>query len=214
MRLRYPKRARAGIADIYKYIAQHNRRAATAVVKRSIACSVVLVSAFPYVAILQAEEAPKKEVAAEEIARNYSRLRLMTPVPVTVDPIVAASCVGPLPVEQRRNLYGPHSDAVVNMYMNDLAADAFISRERSPGKPLEFPAGSVIVKEKLADFQGVGGMIKRSPGYDSAHNDWEYFYFDDPAKMEKGPITTCVQCHSRVDQRDYVFGSWYQPAVK
>ena len=52
-------------------------------------------------------------------------------------------------------------------------------------------------------------MIKRSPGYDPANNDWEYFYFEKPASIEKGAITACVQCHARASQDDYVFGGWY-----
>lgn len=180
--------------------------------KRSIVFSVALLSAVLQAATLNAEDTARKEVVVEEIARNFSQLRLMTPNPVMVDPTVAASCVGPSPAEQ----FGPHFDrfnAAVKMYMNDLAASAFMSRELS-GKLFQFPVGSVIVKEKLADFRGVGGMIKRRPGFDSAHNDWEYFYVEDPAKIEKGAIASCVQCHSRVDQKDYVFGSWYQPPVK
>ncbi len=100
--------------------------------------------------------------------------------------------------------------------MNDLAAGAF----RKSSTP--FPVGAIIVKEKSglnfnADggsaaedrtHDGVGGMIKRPPGFDAAHGDWEYFYFEDPSKIESGKIASCVGCHTGAAQRDYVFGDW------
>jgi hypothetical protein len=55
---------------------------------------------------------------------------------------------------------------------------------------------------------GVGGMIKRGAGYDSAHGDWEYFYFEDARKIESGRISSCVQCHTGAANKDYVFGGW------
>ncbi|MDB6068335.1 MAG: hypothetical protein JWR26_4543 [Pedosphaera sp.] len=55
---------------------------------------------------------------------------------------------------------------------------------------------------------GVGGMVKRAPGYDPAHGDWEYFYFDDAAKIQSGRIASCVGCHETAKGKDYVFGTW------
>jgi hypothetical protein len=60
---------------------------------------------------------------------------------------------------------------------------------------------------------GVGGMVKRPPGYDPEHGDWEYFYFEDPAKIESGKIGSCVACHAGAGQ-DHVFGSWARKNVK
>jgi hypothetical protein len=55
---------------------------------------------------------------------------------------------------------------------------------------------------------GVGGMVKRAAGFDPAHGDWEYFYFEDPAHIESGAIATCTGCHASARATDYVFGSW------
>jgi hypothetical protein len=98
--------------------------------------------------------------------------------------------------------------------MNDFATGAFTNQAR------QFPAGAVVVKQKYVSRyhfldqekygrakNGVGGMIKRSPGFDPAHGDWEYFYFDDLKKIESGRISSCVNCHESAKQ-DYVFGGW------
>ena len=98
--------------------------------------------------------------------------------------------------------------------MNDIAASAFAT------KPYDFPVGSVIVKDKSAKNvhtkngkfiktdDGVGGMIKRDSGYDPKHGDWEYFYFTDINKIESGKIKSCVDCHSKASNSDYVYGHW------
>jgi hypothetical protein len=51
-------------------------------------------------------------------------------------------------------------------------------------------------------------MIKRPSGYDPSHGNWEYFYFENPSKIESGKITSCVQCHAGAADRDFVFGTW------
>jgi hypothetical protein len=89
---------------------------------------------------------------------------------------------------------------------------------------LVYPVGAVIVKEKQrlepdgggqvtgqegsVASDGVGGMIKRLAGYDPEHGDWEYFYFEDPTKVEQGKIASCVECHRGAAATDYVFGGW------
>jgi hypothetical protein len=57
---------------------------------------------------------------------------------------------------------------------------------------------------------GVGGMVKRSAGYDPTHGDWEYFYFEDPKKIESGRIASCVQCHSSAKDKD----TYSEPGVR
>lgn len=90
--------------------------------------------------------------------------------------------------------------------MNDLAATAFRSGSNA------YPVGAVVVKQKHKhygkDVSGVGGMVKRSTGYDPQHGDWEYFYFEDPQKIESGRLASCVQCHDAAKQGDHVFGTW------
>lgn len=153
-----------------------------------------------------------------DVAANYRKLKLMTPQQVFVDRDLALLCRGATQeeVEARRKISGPHANTAVKIYMNDLAAGTF-------GKPKpSYPAGSIIVKEKnalgylsatrpdvmVSANDGVGGMIKRPAGFDPPHGDWEYFYFEDPGKIQRGKIASCVQCHSGAAAKDYVFGKW------
>jgi len=162
------------------------------------------------------DEPASTEVA--DIAKAYTHLQLMTKKPVHVDLRLAMLCRGVMQseVEQARKRSGPHAHTAVSIYMNRLAANAF--RRSSPA----YPVGSVIVKEKkglgywsdgdepvpIEARHGVGGMIKRPRGFDSAHGDWEYFYFEDAGAIESGKITSCVRCHSGASSSDYVFGGW------
>ena len=57
-----------------------------------------------------------------------------------------------------------------------------------------------------------GGMIKRAPGYDPEHGDWEYFFFEDIAKIEHGKIASCVNCHHGAKDKDHVFKAWATPS--
>jgi hypothetical protein len=153
-----------------------------------------------------------------EVARTYQSLRKMTPERVYVNPELAMLCRGATlaDVESARKTFGPHANTAVNIYMNDLAAGVF-----GTPNPI-YPVGSIIVKEKMEQGywsttqpgtmttpnDGVGGMIKRSPGFDPTHGNWEYFYFEDPAKVETGKMASCIQCHSSAAGEDYIFGTW------
>ena len=153
-----------------------------------------------------------------QVAATYRTLRAMTKEPVFVDPGLAMLCRGATQaeVESARKISGPHAHTAVSIFMNDVAADAFGMTNA------KYPVGSIIVKEKKAlgywsttqpeemakANDGVGGMIKRPPGYDPAHGDWEYFYFEDANKVESGKMNSCIQCHSGAADKDYVFGGW------
>ena len=143
-----------------------------------------------------------RDPTISEIGRGYKSLRLMTPQPVEVGAAFTVTCIGPSPqqADQSRKTYGIHDGTKINIFMNDRAAATFATSKRS------YPIGSIIVKEK--QLLGVGGMIKRFPGYDSEHGDWEYFYFENPAKIESGKISSCINCHAGAAGTDHVFGSW------
>ncbi|QOV90936.1 cytochrome P460 family protein [Humisphaera borealis] len=160
-------------------------------------------------------------VTASELLTTYPKLRLLTPEPVYVNLELARLCRGANEADLRsaRKTAGPHAHSTIRIYMNALAADAF------PRSKNAYPVGSVIVKEKsplwytdASDKQitlpaGVGGMIKRAPGYDPKYGDWEYFYAEENAKTEVGRIDSCRDCHSGASSRDYVFGQWASPAA-
>lgn len=160
-----------------------------------------------------------QEVKVSDVARDYAKLTAMTPKPVFVNPELAMLCRGASQkeVEEAAKTLGPHAHTSVRIFMNEQAADAFKQKLQS------YPIGSIVVKEKQGlqywgasgwrekgskTHSGVGGMIKRGKGFDPDHGDWEYFYFEEPAKVESGKIASCVQCHAGAAEKDYVFGNW------
>jgi hypothetical protein len=164
-----------------------------------------------------------QEVKVQDVARDYAKLTSMTPKPVFVNPELAMLCRGASQkeVETAAKTLGPHAHTSVRIFMNDQAAEAF--KQKSP----TYPVGSIVVKEKQGlqywgpngfrdktskTHSGVGGMIKRAKGYDPDHGDWEYFYFEDAAKIESGKIASCVQCHAGAAEKDYIFGNWAKAA--
>jgi hypothetical protein len=152
-----------------------------------------------------------------EIVRDYHEYRKVTPEPVTVNFELSLLCRGVYKhdiVEARRKT-GPHAYSSVLIYMNEPGASAF--KEKSG----RYPVGAVVIKEKarlaywvgrerdvVREPDGVGGMVKRAPGYNPEHGDWEYFYFEDPKQIESGRIESCVNCHAAAKDRDFVFGDW------
>lgn len=156
-------------------------------------------------------------LSVSEVAVTFTNYDRITKDVVFVNPELAMLCrgVSKEQVDAARIKFGPHANTGILIYMNKLAAGAFITNAGA------FPIGAVIVKQKtIYDYTntdgkrvheadtGVGGMVKRPVGYDPTHGDWEYFYFENPAKIESGRILTCVQCHSSAKDKDYVFGTW------
>jgi hypothetical protein len=155
-----------------------------------------------------------------DIAVGYTNFHKITDRVVFVNLKLAMLCRGASQkeVEAARTRFGPHANTGILIYMNKLAADAFATNTTP------FPVGAVVVKQKAISGytdqsgkrvhdgdHGVGGMVKRPAGYDSKHGDWEYFYFEDAAKVESGRIPSCIQCHDSAKAKDYVFGTWWIP---
>lgn len=96
--------------------------------------------------------------------------------------------------------------------MNDIA------RSTVPeSRPLIYPEGAVIVREKLKTEAGapelLTAMIKRKKGFNPEANDWEFLLVSGNAtkirKREK--IGDCLDCHGSVAPKDFVFDN-YLPA--
>ncbi len=177
-----------------------------------VAAGLIGCSRIPAPAVADAQRPTVAAIAAE-----YPSYRKMTDADVFVNPELAMLCIGASQehVEAARKTKGPHAHSAIRVYMNDSAAKAFATGGA-------YAPGSVIVKQKRllstrsgrssepgrAAENGAGGMVKRSPGFDPAHGDWEYFYFDDAARIESGRMTSCIACHETAKHTDYVFGSW------
>ncbi len=152
-----------------------------------------------------------------EIAKSYRAYQNLTPDLTFVNPELAMLCRGAnqQEVETAQKTKGPHANTAIRIFMNESAARTFAAGRGA------YDPGAVIVKEKMPlgysdtagrkrvrPNEGVGGMVKRAPGFDPEHGDWEYFYFEDPAKIETGAIASCVKCHAGAKAKDHVFGTW------
>ena len=96
--------------------------------------------------------------------------------------------------------------------MNDIA------RATLPeSRPLNYPEGAVIVREKLKTEAGapevLTAMIKRKKGFNPEANDWEFLLISgDATKIKKREKTgACLSCHESVNAKDFVFDN-YLPA--
>jgi hypothetical protein len=148
-------------------------------------------------------------VTKDSVSTFYRKFQRLTKKPHYVSPGIAFSCAGPTKEELQKETArtGPHFDTMVHLYVNPAAADSITAKEA------EFPAGSVIVKEKI-DFNkkitGIGGMIKRAKGYDPANGDWEFFYYMPGGEFFTGKLANCIDCHNS-GTRDHVFSVWDLP---
>lgn len=154
--------------------------------------------------LLGSASAERAEISAESVQTFYKSFIRLTEEPREVSVRLAALCVTPGPdqVREEEERAGPHAMASVHVYASGVAAGEFEKKER------QFPAGSVVVKEKLdADLSvvGIGGMQKMEPGYDSEGGDWQYFHFSESAGFSSGRITTCRSCHARAKSSDFVY---------
>ena len=157
----------------------------------SLVCLCSLVS-------LLAGDPPANVTVTKETAFTFYRdFKRLTQEPHRVAEMIISGCSS-----------GPWSHAKgtrgIHVYVNPLADDAVIEKRKV------FPAGAVIVKEKLGDdgaVTGVGGMIKRTAGFDPKNGDWEYFY-SEKVGFSTGRLQHCADCHSVAKETDYVFRAW------
>ncbi len=154
---------------------------------------------------IRAEDQADTLAITEQTALSfYKSLELLTPSPLVVSARLAGQCMTPTAAQLAADeqQFGPHSDAFINLYVNALAKRA-IEQDEGP-----FPTGALIVKEKLKrgdSLNGVGGMVKRAPGFDPANGDWEYFYAGQSGGFASGRLSNCVSCHAQAKSKDYVF---------
>lgn len=146
-------------------------------------------------------------------AIHYSKWTALTPKPVAVHQDLFRRCErSPATQKRIKDLQkrdGPHFVPAIKLFANPEAEKALKDDPKAT-----LPVGGTIVKEKLDDsvkaakLLAYGAMIKREPGYDPEHGDWEYVYADlsgAKPKIERGKIATCIQCHSIAKDRDYLY---------
>lgn len=168
---------------------------------------------------VRADAAP---LQAAHVAQHFRELTLVTEDVYGVPAVYGMLCSIPpvAPDHPLPTLAEDDGVAItgVDFYVNELAARALDAGS------FPLPEGAVIVKHKLGQVWvyglmrpqqrgvGIGGMLKRAPGYAPEAGDWEYFYVDGQGTLTTGRQsatgTSCVGCHAQRDKSDGIFGYW------
>ncbi|MBX3063940.1 MAG: cytochrome P460 family protein [Anaerolineae bacterium] len=161
-------------------------------------------------------------VKLDEIATDYKSLVKVTEQPHRFSSIyVMLLCRLPTELE-RQMAESPHGapskeatdeefgHVLLNVYVS-APAEAIFRQLGKDQTPDQFPVGTVIVKEKIAEedmsLDALGIMIKHESGFNPAGGDWEYAYWE-AGKLTRDTslLQNCQSCHSRQTQTDSVFG--------
>lgn len=173
---------------------------------RAIFASGLVLSVILLVGWSLAEE--KKELQETPSLETIAAYRNWTKVnadPHTMLPGLAFDCrpLGNVPDKEKTS---PHLGKQIVVYVNELG-QAAMSRE----KP-KFSTGTIVVKEKLnaknaTEPELLTVMVKRKPGYDAEHGDWEYLTLDGKASKitSRGKLENCRSCHDGQKDTDYLF---------
>jgi hypothetical protein len=152
----------------------------------------------------QAADLAAPVVTKETVTTFYRSYEKMTPRPQSVSASLLLLCGVPSPatIEKLKSDHGPHFTHSIQVYSNEIGKIAY------PNSRTSMPVGSVIVKEKLDDRghpKGIGGMIKREASFDPTHGNWEYFYNDPTVGFSIGKLASCIGCHAKAKDDDYLF---------
>lgn len=184
------------------------------------ACACVIAGCSPArdVELASASSAPSHAPDVNDVLSTYTSLKQMGNGLTSVGPSAFATCDGSssrMSGADVQAAWGPHANTYIRVFMS-------VEAERAIANGTAYPVGSIVVKQKEVmrsthpdvpnEFAGVGGMIKRAPGYDPANGDWEYFYQTPDKRLSAGKIESCIACHRGAAATDRVFGSWDREA--
>lgn len=164
----------------------------------------------------EAGGAPAPElIDLQTVLDTYRSFQPQTPEPVSVSSYIFGLCRLPtLPEEQfAASIHGD------GRYLRDWANIGAVEGIAARGAP-PFPPGAVIVKEKYAgpqvteaDVVALGIMIKRQAGFNTAHGDWDYAYYEPALGMVQTAAQSayCAECHAGAEATDFVYVDGLQP---
>ena len=137
--------------------------------------------------------------------RHYREMFRVNREPVDMIESTRVMCAPP------KVVYGPHYDPGVVYYINEIARTGAANFKVNK----RFPVGSIIVKEKQErrtedSVQIITVMRKVRPG--SQEDSWEYKMYDTKKWKEidasaagtNSASNTCIGCHRRYQNNDYV----------
>jgi len=154
-------------------------------------------------------------IGMQAILDSYRSFEPQTAAPVSVSAYLFGLCRMPT-LRETEFLDSIHGDGrYLQDWANPLAEQGIATR----GAPA-FPVGAVIVKEKYAGLQAtqaelvaIGLMIKREAGFDSAHGDWDYAYYEPALGVVQTAEQTayCSKCHAGAASTDFVYVDGLKP---
>lgn len=102
------------------------------------------------------------------------------------------------------------------VYVNEIARHALVN-EKKP----QFPVGSVIVREKLAQANAAAPellvvMVKRARSFNRKANDWEFLTIDGSVSniTHREKTGSCRDCHQQQKGSDFVFRTYLPEDVR
>jgi hypothetical protein len=145
----------------------------------------------------------------DDLISGYRAWHKVNAKPIHMAPQIAMLCRGPASWQTHAN---PHDPKFFTVYVNKTGVAAMKKQGLT-----QFPAGSIIVKEKLPTESGqpelLTVMVKKEAGFDPKHGDWQYFTADgDGNKTSQDDVAKCQSCHEVTKENDYVFRSYVQGA--
>ena len=102
----------------------------------------------------------------------------------------------------------PHAASFITVYVNNIGREAMFAKQVQ-----RFPEGSVIVKEKISNFnEGRKPLLytlmrKREQGYNPELGDWEFSVVAADGKQVEavGKLENCQACHKNKKDSDFIF---------
>lgn len=183
---------------------------------RSSLTAAVLLALLPVgIAAAYPAQTPKTKPSSKPVIpllQGYKKWPCANPRPVYMASWLVLLCIS-TPAQQEevrrqdeKEKNNPHYRKLVRVYIKGAKADKALRTQQSP----EFPVGTVVVKEKLADSvipELMTVMVKRESGYDSAGGDWEYLVVtgDGSTIQAQGKLENCRSCHIKAKANGYVF---------
>jgi hypothetical protein len=154
-----------------------------------------------------AHDAAAHKPALAELMEQYRSWSPRQAMPQSISTQIFTLCRLPTSAEQMFTESEHGEYRYLQDWLNPAAEETFESKDTP------FPVGAAIVKEKLlhADAGAIavvarGLMIKRAPGFDPEHGDWEFGYWEPDAGLASGRETArpCGGCHAGAPT-DFVF---------
>jgi hypothetical protein len=158
----------------------------------------------------------QKPLAGAELVAGYKGWARVNPQPAVFHSRLAGLCAMPPAEQLRRERGNLHLDKFITVYVNDAGRRAMLEELRP-----RFPAGSLVVKEKLtardsSEPELLTAMYKREAGYDPEGGDWEYLVLDGRGREVKarGKLESCRACHQAVAATDFVSRNYLPEDVR